>query len=189
MHTLFPNELYPPGFELSFDFITRDEERFLCERIRQTELHTFMFHGFEAKRRVASFGHDYSFDQRKLAQGRPVPPEFGFLTERIALKLGIAASELEELLITEYPVGAVINWHRDAPPFDIITGVSLASDCTFRLRPYDKSIRGKGSTISVPLPRRSLYIMQGESREQWEHSIPALRQVRYSVTVRTLRKR
>jgi alkylated DNA repair dioxygenase AlkB len=93
----------------------------------------------------------------------------------------------KEVLATEYPVGSVINWHRDAPPFELIAGISLATDCTFRLRPYDKTKRSRANTLSFPVERRSLYIMQGAARSEWEHSINPVKEKRYSVTLRTLR--
>jgi len=82
----------------------------------------------------------------------------------------------------------VINWHRDAPPFDLIAGVSLLTDATFRLRPYDKEKQGRGSVISFTAERRSLYVMQGPSRSEWQHSIAPVKAVRYSITLRTLKK-
>jgi alkylated DNA repair dioxygenase AlkB len=88
--------------------------------------------------------------------------------------------------LTEYPVGAVINWHRDAPPFDIIAGISLHSDCVFKLRPYDKAKQGRRSVISIPVKRRSLYIIRDTARTDWEHSIAPVNDVRYSITLRTL---
>jgi alkylated DNA repair dioxygenase AlkB len=188
LQELFPIEpAYPPGFQYQDEFISVEEERLLLEVISKTELHTFIFQGYEAKRRVSSFGYDYSFDKRELQKGKPIPDEFNFLTERVAKHLSIDPSIIVELLIIEYPVGAVINWHRDAPPFDIIAGISLLSDCKFKLRPYDKSKQGRSSVITVPVRRRSLYIMSGESRSDWEHSTAPLNNVRYSITLRTLR--
>jgi alkylated DNA repair dioxygenase AlkB len=92
-----------------------------------------------------------------------------------------------ELLVTAYPPGAVINWHRDAPPFDIVVGISLLEDCTFKLRPHNKEKRGKKSVISLLVRRRSLYCLQGEAREDWEHSTAPVKSTRYSITLRTLK--
>ncbi|HUR12509.1 MAG TPA: alpha-ketoglutarate-dependent dioxygenase AlkB [Flavitalea sp.] len=154
--------------------------------IRGIEFHTFLFQGFEAKRRVASFGYDYSFEKKTLSRGREIPPEFELLIKNVALT-GKVQEDFAELLVTEYPIGSVINWHRDAPPFDLIAGVSLLADCTFRLRPHDKSKQGRGSIISVPVKRRSLYLMQGEVRSEWQHSISPVKQKRYSITLRTVK--
>jgi alkylated DNA repair dioxygenase AlkB len=85
-----------------------------------------------------------------------------------------------------YPVSSVINWHRDAPPFESIAGISLAADCVFKLRPYDKSLRSAKSVISFPVKHRSLYIMMGPVRNEWEYSTAPVSVVRYSITLRTL---
>ena len=81
----------------------------------------------------------------------------------------------------------MINWHRDAPPFGLIAGISLRSDCTFKLRPYDKTKQGRSSTRSLLVERRSLYVMQGEVRSEWEHSTAPVKDIRYSITLRTLK--
>src|SRR3954467_6107744 len=124
MSSLFPEEIgYPEGFAYFPDFITREEEIRLYNEIQQVELHTFIFQGFEAKRKVASFGFDYSFDKRSLAKGEPIPAAFLPLVQKVAPKLNVKDSDIAELLVIEYPLGAVMNWHRDAPPFDKIAGI------------------------------------------------------------------
>lgn len=188
MTTLFPLEpKFPPGFMYYPDFIDVDEEQILLHEISQTELHTFLFQGYEARRRVASFGYDYSFDKRLLSKGKDIPVAFEGLIEKVAKHTGKKQSDFAELLITQYPVGSVINWHRDAPPFDIIAGISLASDCIFRLRPHEKTKQTRASLISTEVKRRSLYIIQGEARTDWQHSTMPVKSVRYSITLRTLR--
>jgi alkylated DNA repair dioxygenase AlkB len=189
MQSLFPIEYnFPNGFSYISDFITEEEEKFLLERIKEIELHTFLFQGYEAKRRVASFGFDYNFNSRSLKKGNPIPDYFSDLIQKVSAYTSIAVNDFTELLVTEYPIGAVINWHRDAPPFDVIVGISLNADCTFRLRPYDKSKQGRSSIISFPVEKRSVYIIKDESRSEWEHSIVPVKHVRYSITLRTLRR-
>jgi alkylated DNA repair dioxygenase AlkB len=189
MNTLFPIEpLFPEGFSYFPNFITKEEEEKLLKEVRQTTLHTFLFQGYEAKRRVASFGQDWSFERRELSKGKPIPEAFHPLIDKIGAKLSLKREDFAELLVTEYPEGSVINWHRDAPPFDLIAGVSLLTDATFRLRPYDKEKQGRGSVISFTAERRSLYVMQGPSRSEWQHSIAPVKTVRYSITLRTLKK-
>jgi alkylated DNA repair dioxygenase AlkB len=190
METLFPiGPEYPPGFQYFPGFLTEEEETKLYEEVVRTELHSFTFQGFEAKRKVASFGFDYSFDKGNLSKGKDIPPAFYPLIDKVARQAGMAREDFAELLVTEYPIGSVINWHRDAPPFDLIAGVSLLSDCNFKLRPHDKAKQGRRAVISFPVRRRSLYIMQGPSRTEWQHSIAPVNRVRYSITLRTLRGR
>jgi alkylated DNA repair dioxygenase AlkB len=189
MNTLFPaDQKYPEGFEYHPGFLTIAEEKYLLGQIATIELHTFLFQGYEAKRRVASFGYDYSFDKRSLTRGKPIPAGFSELIEKVAAHLSIDRDAFAELLITEYPVGSVINWHRDAPPFEIIAGISLQADCTFKLRPHNKEKQGRASVISFPVERRSLYVIQGAARTDWQHSTAPVSNIRYSITLRSLRK-
>ena len=188
MNTLFPLEpTLPEGFLYVPGFITGEEENYLLQEISKIELHTFQFQGYEARRKVASFGYDWSFERQALSKGQDIPAAFEPLIEKVSKHLSSNKEDFAELLITEYPVGSVINWHRDAPPFDLIAGISLLSDCTFKLRPYEKARQTRASIISTPVTRRSLYVIQGPSRTEWQHSIAAVKQVRYSITLRTLK--
>ncbi|HYE54708.1 MAG TPA: alpha-ketoglutarate-dependent dioxygenase AlkB [Chitinophagaceae bacterium] len=188
MSTLFPVEpAYPEGFQYFPDFISASEETALYKEATAIELKTFTFQGFEAKRRVASFGYDYSFDKGQLLKGKEIPQAFHALIEKVGSKLSVPTHEFAELLVTEYPVGSVINWHRDAPPFDLIAGISLMSDCIFKLRPYEKSKQGRNVVIAFPVKRRSLYVIHGPARTDWQHSIAPVKHIRYSITLRTLK--
>lgn len=188
MNTLFPLEPhFPEGFRYIPDFISREEEEQLLEEISRHALHTFTFQGYEARRKVASFGQDWSFERRELSRGKDIPAAFQPLIQKVADRLFLKGEAFGELLLTEYRAGSVINWHRDAPPFDLIAGISLLSDAVFRLRPHAKEKQGRGSIISFPVQRRSLYVIAGPSRTEWQHSIAPVKQTRYSITLRTLR--
>jgi alkylated DNA repair dioxygenase AlkB len=190
VNSLFPIDLtHPQGFNYIENFISLDEEKRLIDVIKETERKNMTFHGYEAKRKTKSYGYDYTFENGSLKKGEEIPESFNFLLERTAEKLAIDPKRFSELLLTEYPVGSVINWHRDAPPFDIIAGISLNSDCVFRLRPQDKTRQKRSSIISIPVKRRSLYILSGEARSEWQHSISPVKEVRYSITLRTLREK
>jgi alkylated DNA repair dioxygenase AlkB len=182
-------ENLPEGFEYYPDFLSIGEENDLLMKISGFELETFIFQGFPAKRKVASFGFNYSFDSRNLSEGKPVPEEFRPLILKAATIANVLPDDFEELLMTEYPEGSVINWHRDAPPFGIIAGISLLSDCRFRLRPQAKELQNKNAVISLNVKRRSLYIMKGKVRSEWQHSIAPVVERRFSITLRTLRKK
>src|SRR5687767_2858970 len=97
---LFPTERkYPPGFSYLPEFLTIKEEEFLLQTIARLELHAFNFHGYEAKRRVASFGYDYSFTNRSLTKGLDIPDEFQALIDRVGNELQIAREKIAELLV------------------------------------------------------------------------------------------
>jgi alkylated DNA repair dioxygenase AlkB len=188
MNTLFPDVTrFPEGFSYFPGFLNKEEEGELMKEILKIDLHPMIFQGFEARRKTQSFGFDYSFDHRRLSKGKEIPEAFHFLMEKVAGLIAIAFNEFKELLITEYPPGAVINWHRDAPPFDLIAGVSLLTPCTFRLRPHDKTKQNRKAIISFTVEPRSLYMLHGPVRTDWQHSIAPVTETRYSITLRTLR--
>ena len=189
MSLLFPLEpISLDGFSYFPEFLSEKEEMKLLEAVLSINLHPLIFQGFEAKRKVESFGYDYNFDNRLISKGKEIPKQFNFLLDKVAEFLSMSPSDFSEMLVTEYPVGSVINWHRDAPPFDIIIGLSIMSECKFRMRPYDKSKQGRNAIISMPVKSRSLYIIKGEARSNWEHSIAPVKEKRFSITLRTLRK-
>ena len=106
------------------------------------------------------------------------------LREGVGELAGVAADALGEVLLTEYSPGAGIGRHRDAPMFGVVAGVSLLGACRFRFE------RGKGPervTRALTLAPRSAYLLTGETRALWSHSIPPTKERRYSVTFRTLR--
>ena len=144
----------------------------------------FEFHGFLGKRRVVSFGHRYDFNSGALKHAEPMPDFLLPLRERAAAFAGLAPDRLQHALVTEYQQGVSIGWHRDRPHYDDVIGVSLLSPCTFRLR---RKHGASWQRASMRLPPRSIYLMRGPSRDQWEHSIPAVDALRYSVTFRSLR--
>jgi len=122
-----------------------------------------------------------------LNKGKVIPLAFDWLIEKTAKYITVEKNKFAEMLVTEYPPGAVINWHRDVPQFDLIAGISLLADCTFRLRPYDKTKQTRSSVISFPVQRRSLYTMQNDARWNWQHAITPVKQTRYSITFRTFK--
>lgn len=173
---------YPPGFYYYPQFLTMDEEAQLLDAARGVELEAFQYEGYQAKRRTAGFGFDFHFDTGQLTQGLPIPPVFDRLRAKVGGMTGILPEDFKELLVTQYPPGSVINWHRDAPPFKLIAGVSLLADCQFRLRPFG----ARKPLLSFRVARRSLYVMEGEVRTAWQHSIAPVAHERYSITLRTL---
>lgn len=187
MNTLFDiGPVLPQGFTYFPSFITAEEEKFLLETIASLDLQPMKFHEYEAKRKVISFGSGWSFTGQCLKAGNPIPQEFQFLVEKIAQQLAIPTGRIAQFLVTEYPPGSVINWHRDAPPFDIVAGVSLLNDCIFKLRPHQKEMQTRQATVAFPVQKRSLYTMLGQAKTDWQHCTAPLSRVRYSLTFRTL---
>ena len=181
----------PDGFVYQSEFISNAEERELLDAIDQVEFSEVRMHGVIAKRRVAHYGRGYEYNSAELAEAAPIPGFLLPLRERVASFAARAPDEFAEALVTDYPEGAPIGWHRDAPPFDIIVGVSLLSDCTMHFRPWPHPKKGATRTKAVTqlLERRSAYILRGASRTQWQHHIPPTKTRRVSITFRTLRLR
>jgi len=181
----------PDGFRYRDDFITPEDEAALAAEIAQVEFAVFEMRGVVARRRVAFFGRSYDAGSGRVTP--PLPPFLLPLRERIAAWVDVAPDAFAMALINEYRPGAPIGWHRDAPQYGIVAGVSLLSSCRMKLRPYvapkaHASITGKRTaTHAITLERRSVYLMAGESRSAYEHHIPAVDTLRYSITFRTLR--
>jgi hypothetical protein len=178
----------PIGFHHRNDFITIDEEASLVQAIGRIEFSTFAMRGVVARRRVAFFGSSYDSG----VASPPALPEFLLpLREKVGAWSGGNPDAFAMALINEYPSGAPIGWHRDAPQYDIVAGISLLSSCRMKFRPYGRptahvSTR-RTATHEILLERRSAYLMTGESRNAYEHHIPAVTALRYSITFRTLR--
>lgn len=175
---------YPEGFRYESEIISRDDEQRLIAEIRTLPLKAFDFHGFQGKRRVKSFGSRYDYDEERLKDAEPIPDFLLPLRERVATFADVSVDDIQHVLVTEYD-HAGIGWHRDKPNFEDIIGVSLLAPCTFRLR---RKLGAKWERISLEAEPRSVYLMRGPSRTEWEHSIPEVDGLRYSITFRTVRK-
>ena len=178
----------PDGFLYRLNFVTLEEEAALVDDISRIKFSTFEMRGVVARRRVAFFGHSY--DEGRVSS--PLPAFLFPLRERIARWANVSPDAFAMALINEYPPGAPIGWHRDAPQYGIVAGVSLLSSCRMRLRPYvgsgaPKQGQRRTATHEIVLEQRSAYVMTGESRSAFEHQIPPVTALRYSITFRTLR--
>ena len=183
---LFGEEV-PPGFFYRDGFVSADEERALVDEISRVEFSTFEMRGVVARRRVAFFGKSY--DSTTVAP--PIPAFLMPLRQNVAAWAKVQADAFAMALINEYSAGAPIGWHRDAPQYDMVAGVSLVSACRMKLRPYvsPQAVGGgrRMATHEITLAPRSAYLMTGPSRTDYEHHIPAVETLRYSITFRTLR--
>jgi alkylated DNA repair dioxygenase AlkB len=176
---------FPSGFRYEPEILSRAEESTLVEHIRELPFREFDFHGFLGKRRVVSFGWKYDFSARLLLRANDIPDFILPIRQQAASFAGMPAESLQQVLVTEYAAGAGIGWHRDKQEFGEIVGISLVSPCLFRLR---RKIGEKWERVSVAAEARSAYLMSGASRSEWEHSIPAVESLRYSLTFRNLRE-
>jgi alkylated DNA repair dioxygenase AlkB len=174
----------PEGFVFQPEFLSSDEERALLEAIGRLPLEEAKYKEYTARRRVAYFGHDYDFSKNRLGEAPPIPAFLEPLRENLAAWMRVAAADFVTALVAEYRPGTPLGWHRDAPDYERVAGVSLGGSARMRLRRYPPA---KDKPLALDLPPRSAYQMQGMARWQWQHSIPPTRELRYSITFRTLR--
>jgi alkylated DNA repair dioxygenase AlkB len=173
----------PDGFAYRDALITADEERALAQRVAELPLKPFEFHGYLGNRRVVSFGWRYDYARRAVQASAPIPDFLLPLRERAAAFAGVDADGLQQILINEYAPGAGIGWHRDKPEFQDVIAVSLLAPCRLRFRRKQDARWERRTQLVQP---RSIYLLRGPARHEWEHSVPALDALRYSVTFRNL---
>ena len=189
---LFPIEPeLPQSFVYKPEIISHSEEQLLVRAIEQLDFTAVKMRDVVAKRRVAHFGRSYEYETAALGSAPPVPEFLLPLRQRVAEFAERDPEEFAEVLVTDYPPGAPIGWHRDAPAFDMIVGVSLLSECTMKFRPWpvEKLPSKRTKPLNQILEPRSAYILSGPSRNRWQHHIPAGKERRLSITFRTLRSR
>jgi alkylated DNA repair dioxygenase AlkB len=173
----------PDGFRYQAALIDAGEEAMLAAEIAALPLQPFAFRGYFGARRVHAFGLRYDYDRRVVEAGAAMPAFLLELRARVAAFAGRAAEDFPQALATEYAPGAPIGWHRDKPQFGEVVGVSLLSPATFRLRRREGE---RWRRAAMTLEPRSAYLLAGEARTAWEHSIPPAPALRYSLTFRTL---
>jgi alkylated DNA repair dioxygenase AlkB len=163
----------PDGLVYEPEFIAAAEEAALLAAVRGLPLEEARYKEFTAKRRVAIFD---------------TPPEFLLpLRDRLAAWMQLPATELSYTLINEYRPGTALGWHRDSPEYESVAGVSLGTACRMRFRPWPHAKGRSRETLELLLEPRSAYIMRGSVRWAWQHSVPAVKELRYSITFRTPR--
>ena len=174
----------PAGFQYADGFITPAEQADLAHQIEGLPLKEFEFHGYLGKRRTLSFGWHYSFAEASLDRTNAIPEFLLKLREMAAEFAGLKPGDLPHVLLTEYSPGTPIGWHRDKGVFEDVIGISLLAACPFRLR---RKTADGWERYTQTLQPRSVYLLRGVVRSEWEHSIPPVESLRYSITFRSLR--
>ena len=179
-----PPDVLPAGFKYQPDLISKETERTLAQQIAGLPLKEFEFQGFLGKRRIVSFGWRYDFNGGGLQRTEDLPTFLLPVREQAAAFAGMPPERLKQVLLTEYKPGVQIGWHKDRSVFGEVIGVSLLSSCTFRLR---RKLGTKWERASIVAGPRSAYLLSGPARTEWEHSIPAVEALRYSITFRNFK--
>ena len=173
----------PSGLVYVPQFLSADEEAQALACIAALELREARYKEYTANRRIASFGAGYDFDTNELTPAPSLAPFLLPLRARVAALAGIAEAEFGYAMVAEYSPGTQLGWHRDVPQFEMIAGLSLASAARMRFREFPP--RKGGHVFALSLEPRSAYLLKGEARWGWQHSIPPTPQLRYSITFRT----
>jgi len=176
----------PEGLVYRPAFLTDEEERELAVQMARLPFRPFEFQGFLGKRETVSFGWSYRFDGSGLAEASPIPDWLLPVRDRAAAFAGLAPEAIEHALLIRYGEGAGLGWHRDRPVFGDVIGISLLSPAPLRFR---RKQGAKWQRFTLSAEPRSIYVLRGPSRSEWEHSIPPVETLRYSITFRTLVKR
>lgn len=179
-----PEPAGPPGFVYRPDFLSAAEEADLAAWLGALPFAPFLFQGYEARRRVVSFGWKYDFSRSLLEKGDDIPGELLAVRARAAKLAGLEPADLQQVLLNEYLPGAPIGWHRDRPVFAQVCGISLLSPCAFRFR---RRVGEGFERKTLTLAPRSAYVLSGPARTDWEHSIPPVAEHRYSITFRNFK--
>ena len=184
MPDLFGTPALPEGFRYLPDVLSTAEERELAGLFDDLPLQPFEFHGYQANRRIYTYGHRYVFAGQKPRAEHGIPDRLRSLTEIAGVIAGVSPDLFEQVMVTDYPPGAGIGWHRDRPTFEDIVAISFLAPCALRLRRRE----GEGwERQSVLIEPRSAYLLHGPVRNRWQHSIAAMDHRRISVTLRSFR--
>jgi alkylated DNA repair dioxygenase AlkB len=172
-----------PGLAYREGVITTAEEQALIAHLVAADLSPFRFHGWLGNRKTKTYGWRYDFDDSSFAPAEPIPEWLQPVRAKAADLAGIAPDDFAHVLLARYDPGAGIGWHRDRPQFEDVVGFSLGTPAVmrFRQRTADGFRRAK-----VQLEPRSAYLLSGEVRHEWEHSIAPGDKLRFSITFRSL---
>ncbi len=177
----------PQGLVYVPDFISATEELQLLKNFEEMEFYDFVLQGQAAKRKVHHFGFRYEFYSQNVEQIEEFPTWLKEIRDRAAPFAGLKSESIEQALVAKYDAGAGIGWHRDAPAFGpTVVGISLATDDVMRFR---RTLSDSFEHYKQPLARRSLYILSGPARSIWQHSLAPVKELRYSITFRTVKER
>ena len=175
----------PSGMRYESEFLSREEEASLVAIIERLPLANMKYQQYTARRRVVSYGGQYDYSAQRLDEAEPLPGWLDALRERAGAWAGIAPERFTHALVAEYAPGTPLGWHRDVPDFEDVVGVSLLNDAVLRFRPYPPETGTRADVRKLVAAPRSIYLLHGPSRWEWQHAVSPTKQLRYSITLRT----
>ena len=154
------------GLRLYFDFITKEDENLLIEKIDNSPWLK------DLSRRVQHYGYKYDYKARKIDRSFYLGDLPDWLNQ-IAVRLyndRLLGYMPNQAIINEYECGQGIAPHIDCEPCfgDTIVSLSLGATCimNFEKQPHAKD------KVELLVEPRSLIVMTKESRYDWYHGIP-----------------
>lgn len=167
--------LAPPGLLYEPEFATTDEARRLLGEIDSNEANWLP----DLSRRVQHYGFKYDYKARRIVRSMHLGPLPGWLrdlgddvTRFVESNDGFEPFEplrpFDQAIINEYEPGEGIAAHVDCEPCfgPVVATLSLGSDIEMQF----EHVR-TGERIPVHLAQRSLAVLTGETRYEWNHSI------------------
>jgi alkylated DNA repair dioxygenase AlkB len=161
-----------PGLTYLPHYITVDEQNKLINIIDQQEWST------KLRRRVQHYGYRYDYKNGSLASSSylgDLPDWAGGIAKRLSDD-GLTTKVPDQVIINEYEPGQGITSHIDCVPCfgKTIISLSLGSSCVMDFT--HSQIKQKASILLIP---RSIVVMQGAARYEWQHSIAARKKDKY----------
>ena len=203
-----PAAAQPPGFLYVPELITRAEERALLDWFAASaDWKLVTFRGQTARRRAMSFGARYLTQGRRLEPAPALPPELAVYRDRMveaaceglgrtAALAGRTIADFALCTALHYPSGGAIGWHADNRAFGpTVLSLSLGTAARLQLQRagdvdrdgarVDRAGERGAGAIEQELAPRSLFVLAGEARADWQHRVCPVREERYSLTVRS----
>ena len=176
----------PSGFAYLPGFLTAIEEATLVLELETLDWEgrgAFRRRGQLVKRRELDFGYDYGRHAKSLSRGLPLPMFLVDLRAALAVLLEMEPTAFRQVIAARYTPGAGIDWHIDANVFgEPICGISLGESCQLQFRRD-----AKAHPWTVTVQPRSLYLLEGSARWQFQHRVRPLKATRYAITFRPLK--
>ena len=179
----------PEGLAYETDFLSRDDEQALIALIRGLPLQAARYKEYTARRRVVSFGGSYDYDANQLLPAQPLIEALHPLRARVARWAGVEPVAVSHVRVAEYAPGTPLGWHRDVPDHEDVFGVSLGTMAVLRFRPFPPVAPKREDVVKLRAAPRSIYAMRGPARWAWQHSVAPVDELRWSITLRTARRR
>lgn len=168
----------PRGLKLTEEFIGAAQEARLIDHAERAAL-VYTPYDPGNRRASTSYGWKYDFENDTFLPCSPIPDALLDVRDAAAEFAGIAPGSIAECLLNRYDPGAMIQPHFDKPVWDKVIGLSLGSVATMLFEKVDGSVG-----IPVVLPPRSIYLLDGDARYVFQHSLPPHPATRWSITFR-----